>query len=232
MQLDKENNLSQQQFNELERTYQEQLKLVEREKNKHLECNIIDREKFDNIYTDLKGKLENKNEALEIEIKAKIQDNRVLAEELYKYKERNADNESKLDFQNKSVSRLQEENQWNLKELEKVKMEFSKYRNSKDKYCNDLEITNEKLSKENESLRKESKSLTIKNDNLNKEQKKRSSKYVFRRPVKIFFLYLLTYHFPPYNLYTSDPALKNAPVPYTSVLSGHALPGVAPIGCT
>jgi len=172
MQLDKENNLSQQQFNELERTYQEQLKLVEREKNKHLECNIIDREKFDNIYTDLKGKLENKNEALEIEIKAKIQDNRVLAEELYKYKERNADNESKLDFQNKSVSRLQEENQWNLKELEKVKMEFSKYRNSKDKYCNDLEITNEKLSKENESLRKESKSLTIKNDNLNKEQKK------------------------------------------------------------
>jgi len=51
-------------------------------------------------------------------------------------------------------------------------MEFSKYRNSKDKHCNDLEITNEKLSKENESLRKESKSLTIKNDNLNKEQKK------------------------------------------------------------
>lgn len=100
--------------------------MVEREKNKHLEANIIDREKFDNIYADLKAKLENKNEALEIEIKAKIQDNRVLAEELYKFKEKNADLESKLDFQNKSVSRLQEENQWNLKELEKVKIEFSK----------------------------------------------------------------------------------------------------------
>ena len=51
MQLDQENNLSQQQFNELERTYQEQLKLVEREKNKHLECNIIDSEEGNTMLT-------------------------------------------------------------------------------------------------------------------------------------------------------------------------------------
>jgi hypothetical protein len=49
MQLDNENTLSQQQFDELERTYKEQIKLVEREKNKHLEANVVDREKFDNI---------------------------------------------------------------------------------------------------------------------------------------------------------------------------------------
>ena len=100
MQLENGIALSQQQFDELERTYKDKLKLAEWEKNKHLECNIVDREKFDNIYADLKAKLENKNEALEIEIKAKIQDNIVLAEELYKMKERNADIDSKLDFQN------------------------------------------------------------------------------------------------------------------------------------
>jgi len=172
MQLENGTALSQQQFDELERTYKEQLKLAEREKNKHLECNIVDREKFDNIYADLKAKLENKNEALEIEIKAKIQDNRVLAEELYKMKERNADIDSKLDFQNKCVGRLEEENQWNLKELERVKLEYSNYRNQKDKKCNDLEIQNEKLLKENEAMRKEARSLTVKNDNLNKEIKK------------------------------------------------------------
>ena len=53
MQLENGTALSQQQFDELERTYKEQLKLAEREKNKHLECNIFDREKFENLYTQI-----------------------------------------------------------------------------------------------------------------------------------------------------------------------------------
>lgn len=87
-------------------------------------------------------------------------------------KERNADIDSKLDFQNKCVGRLEEENLWNLKELERVKLEQSNYRNQKDKKCNDLEIQNEKFSKENDAMRKETRNLTLKNDNLNKEIKK------------------------------------------------------------
>mmetsp|Transcript_65036 Transcript_65036/g.55201 ORF Transcript_65036/g.55201 Transcript_65036/m.55201 type:complete len:313 (-) Transcript_65036:17-955(-) len=171
MQLEKENGMSSNKLEELERTYIEQLKLVEKEKSKHLEANIVDREKFDNIYADLKAKLENRNEALEIEIKAKIQDNRVLAEELYKMKEKYADSDSKLDFQNKCVNRLEEENQWNSKELERTKLELSNYRIHKDKKCNDVEISNEKLLKENENLIKEAKNLLIKNESVNKEIK-------------------------------------------------------------
>lgn len=56
--------------------------MVENEKTKHLEANRQDREKFEGTINDLKLKSENKCEALEIEIKAKIQDNRILAEEL------------------------------------------------------------------------------------------------------------------------------------------------------
>jgi len=116
--------------------------------------------------------LESRNDSLEIEIKAKIQDNRILAEELYKTKSKYADSESKLDFQNKCVNRLEEENQWNLKELERVKLEFSNYRNQKDKKCNDVDIANEKLLKENQSIRKESRNLIVKNESMVKEIQK------------------------------------------------------------
>lgn len=157
---------------DIEQSCKEELRIVEMEKNRHLEANRQDRERFDQALEDLRGKLENKNEALEIEIKAKINDNRILAEELYKMKEKVSDFDTKLDFQTKLSAKNEEESKWAVRELEKVKLEYADYRSSRDKRLNDLEIECEKHFKENEALKKENSGLKARNDLLSKENKK------------------------------------------------------------
>lgn len=109
---------------------------------------------------------------MEIEIRAKIQDNRVLAEELFKFKGKSSENANKIDFQTKNLNKLQEENKWNQKELEKTKNEFSDYRSTRDKKINELEIELEKQSKEVDLLKKENHSYKAKSDTYSKENKK------------------------------------------------------------
>jgi len=95
-----------------------------------------------------------------------------LAEQFVKLKEKINDYESKLEFQSKSLNKIEDENKWMKQELEKVKLEYKDYKIKTDKKLNDLEIHNDKIQLENDALLKDNNNLKNKYENQKKEIKK------------------------------------------------------------
>lgn len=58
-----------------------------------------------------------------MDLKSKIQDNRILSDELCSNKEKLNDHINRNEYQTKNLDKIEEENKWITKELEKIKLE-------------------------------------------------------------------------------------------------------------